>query len=375
MAVIRCNEMATTAKKRIRKYGWSGYNKRSEKMEDRPRSNDLYHTNRWTRESKAFRNEHPLCQECLKNGIYTPSEVVDHIIPVAVCDDFWDQSNWQALCRKCNIKKGNRDKKFINSLKRSDILAYKSHLIAQGKEASTIDTYLTILRLFYQFIEEYGYGENIAADIKYKRKAKGYRKEHLTQEEVNKLLNSIDRNKIIGLRDYTMVFLMLTTGLRCTEVNNLSVCDLQKEDGYNYLLVKRKGYDQKSTKFGITQHLADMITDYLTQRGVEEDNEPMFPSRFHERMKDMSVSRHICQLMRNAGIESKKKTAHSLRHTAAVRAIEANVPIRQVQIMLGHTDVKTTELYIGSIDAEMRLRNPVVQVLEEIALNGKETGK
>ena len=57
MAVIRCNEMATTAKKRIRKYGWSGYNKRSEKMEDRPRSNDLYHTNRWTRESKAFRHE------------------------------------------------------------------------------------------------------------------------------------------------------------------------------------------------------------------------------------------------------------------------------------------------------------------------------
>ena len=44
----------------------------------------------------------------------------------------------------------------INSLKRSDILAYKSHLISQGKEAATIDTYLTILRLFYQFIEEYG---------------------------------------------------------------------------------------------------------------------------------------------------------------------------------------------------------------------------
>ncbi|MCJ2380679.1 HNH endonuclease [Parabacteroides sp. AGMB00274] len=106
--------MATKANKRIRKYGWSGYNKRSEKMEDRPRSNDLYHTNRWTRESKAFRHEHPLCQECLKNEIYTPSEVVDHIIPIAVCDDFWDQSNWQALCRKCNIKKGNRDKKLIN---------------------------------------------------------------------------------------------------------------------------------------------------------------------------------------------------------------------------------------------------------------------
>ena len=42
-----------------------------------------------------------------------PSEVVDHIVPVALCDDFWDRSNWQALCRKCNIEKGNKDKKLI----------------------------------------------------------------------------------------------------------------------------------------------------------------------------------------------------------------------------------------------------------------------
>jgi 5-methylcytosine-specific restriction endonuclease McrA len=49
----------------------------------------------------------------LKKGLYVPSEVVDHIIPIAI-HDFWDESNWQALCAKCNTAKGNRDKKIIN---------------------------------------------------------------------------------------------------------------------------------------------------------------------------------------------------------------------------------------------------------------------
>ena len=64
---------------------------------------------------KAGHLESPilLCEECLKKGLYVPSEVVDHIIPIAI-HDFWDESNWQALCAKCNAAKGNRDKKIIN---------------------------------------------------------------------------------------------------------------------------------------------------------------------------------------------------------------------------------------------------------------------
>lgn len=85
-----------------------------ERMEDRPTSAPLYHTARWTRESKAFKEQHPLCIMCLDKGIYTPSEVTDHIIPYPL-HDFWDSSNWQALCYKCNIIKGNKDKTLINN--------------------------------------------------------------------------------------------------------------------------------------------------------------------------------------------------------------------------------------------------------------------
>lgn len=79
------------------------------------RSRPEYHTYRWTKESRQFREDHPLCEACARKGIVSPAEVVDHIVPVAVCGDFFDKANWQSLCRKCNIEKGNRDKKLINA--------------------------------------------------------------------------------------------------------------------------------------------------------------------------------------------------------------------------------------------------------------------
>lgn len=85
---------------------------------ERVRSKDEYHSYRWTRASKIFRAEHPLCSECKSKGIIQEAEVVDHIVPVAICKDFWDSSNWQSLCSKCNIAKGNRDKRLIREHRR-----------------------------------------------------------------------------------------------------------------------------------------------------------------------------------------------------------------------------------------------------------------
>lgn len=105
--------MADRARKKTRLYAYGASKSRTGGY-SRARSDDRYHTARWTRESKAFRESHPLCEMCLEKGALVPSEVVDHVIPIAICADFWDQDNWQALCKKCNIAKGNKDKKVIN---------------------------------------------------------------------------------------------------------------------------------------------------------------------------------------------------------------------------------------------------------------------
>lgn len=93
---------------------------------DRGRSADPYHTSRWTKLSRAFRAEHPLCAECQRKGIIKPSTCVDHIIPWPICKDrFYDRTNLQALCDECNIRKGNRDKKIIQKWRRDNQIKHQ----------------------------------------------------------------------------------------------------------------------------------------------------------------------------------------------------------------------------------------------------------
>ena len=75
----------------------------------------LYHTSRWTRLSRRYRAMHPLCAECQRNGRIEPATCVDHVVPWPICGEerFFDESNLQPLCDKCNNLKGHRDKKLI----------------------------------------------------------------------------------------------------------------------------------------------------------------------------------------------------------------------------------------------------------------------
>ena len=86
----------------------------------RERSDDLYHTARWTRLSISYRATHPLCEECKKNGVIKPATCVDHIVPYPICADyFFDRSNLQSLCDECNHIKGQHDKKLIQEWRRT----------------------------------------------------------------------------------------------------------------------------------------------------------------------------------------------------------------------------------------------------------------
>lgn len=66
---------------------------------------------RWQKARKRYLSAHPLCEECMKHGLYTKATVVDHIVPHRGDPKlFWDENNWQALCKRCHDKKtGNED--------------------------------------------------------------------------------------------------------------------------------------------------------------------------------------------------------------------------------------------------------------------------
>ena len=74
--------------------------------EQRASSNARGYTYRWQQASEAYRTQHPLCEECVRQGRVTPASVVDHVVPHrGDAGRFWDQDNWEALCKTCHDRK------------------------------------------------------------------------------------------------------------------------------------------------------------------------------------------------------------------------------------------------------------------------------
>ena len=70
----------------------------------------FYNSYKWRQKSKSFRKRNPLCDECLKNGRTTPSEMVDHIKPISKGGDKWNDNNLRALCNSCHGRKTGKSK-------------------------------------------------------------------------------------------------------------------------------------------------------------------------------------------------------------------------------------------------------------------------
>lgn len=153
-----------------------------------------------------------------------------------------------------------------------------------------------------------------------------------------------------------MFALMVTAGLRTIEVSRADVADIIQQDGKYFLLVQGKGRTEKDAMVRITDGVYNLIQDYLNCRA--DDNAPLFGSISRrnkgERITTNSISRIVKTAMRRAGYDSKRLTAHSLRHTAATTALKAGATLRQVQQVLRHSSINVTTIYLHDLD---RLNN------------------
>lgn len=259
--------------------------------------------------------------------------------------------------------------KNIKCLSRADIYAYKAYLIEKRLSGNTIDSYLKAVRQFYRYAENVGENENIALGIKLKNKSSSHMKFHLEKEEVMKLLSVIPRDTLVGRRDYAMINLMLRSGFRCVEVSRLRVCNI-RESGDRYILeVLRKGEEVDGQLVGLTHKAIDpIVNDYLPYRGVTCDDEFVFLTHNttgERQMTPTRIGRIVKYYMEKAGVYSRQKTSHSLRHTAAVMALINGAGIKDVQQMLGHRRIETTEIYLESINKKIMLDNPAASKIDD----------
>lgn len=242
----------------------------------------------------------------------------------------------------------------ITQPQREDIIAFREELKASGHKPTTVQNYITATKLFFSWAEQEGLYPNIASHLKGAKLDREHKKDYLTSRQVKEVLESIDKSDLKGLRDYAILTLMITGGLRTVEVVRADIGDLRNAGESTVLYIQGKGRDEKTDYIKISPQVEKAIRAYLTARGRAEETAPLFTSTSNnnkgERLTTRSVSGIVKKHLQGAGYDSSRLTAHSLRHTAVTLSLLAGKEITEVQQFARHANIATTMIYNHALD-------------------------
>jgi len=237
---------------------------------------------------------------------------------------------------------------------REDVIAFREELKASGHKPTTVTNYINATRLFFQWTEQEGLYPNIAQHIKGAKLDREHKKDYLTSRQVKAVLETVERDSLHGLRDYAMLVLMVTGGLRTIEVSRANIGDLRTAGDNTVLYVQGKGRDEKTEYIKVDGKVEEALRYYLKARGETSPDAPLFASLSNnsrgQRMTTRAISGVVKEHLREAGYNSDKLTAHSLRHTAVTLSLLAGKDITEVQQFARHANIATTMIYNHSLD-------------------------
>jgi len=179
---------------------------------------------------------------------------------------------------------------------------------------------------------------------------------YLTDEEMKSLLGHVDRDTVNGERDYVLIALLYDTGARVQELLNLRPSDLQLE---RPAFVRITGKGRRERICPLLPQTARLVGSFLAeQKRATGDDGPCFRNRYGQKLsrhgvryllkKYIAVTRQDTPRLGRLGI-----SPHTLRHTKAMHLLQAGLPLITIKDILGHADIKSTEIYVET-DVEMR---------------------
>jgi integrase/recombinase XerC/integrase/recombinase XerD len=242
----------------------------------------------------------------------------------------------------------------VGYLTKTDIVQYKSHLLAEGLSPRTGNLYLTSVRQFFKYLESNRIYPDVSAGLKGFKRSYGFNRDPLTLQQARDLLSSIDTSDIIGLRDFAMINLMLRTGLRTMEVVGSDVGDIRQTSNATLLYVRSKGKDAKDDFVVLTREAYEPIARYLAARQCTDPRAALFVSHSTandgDRLTTQSLRAGVKTRLTDIGVFSSRISAHSLRHTFATMALANGATIEQVRDTLRHASIATTQIYVHTTD-------------------------
>lgn len=257
--------------------------------------------------------------------------------------------------------------KGITAPTREDIILYREELLADHK-ASTVQSYIIAVRLFFQWTEQEGLYPNVAQHVKGAKLSKEHKKDYLTSSQVKNVMGEIETDTPQGRRDYAIFALMVTGGLRDIEVHRANIEDLRTLGDSTVLYLQGKGREERAEYVKVPAPVEKAIRASLADRKDTAGNQPLFISLSNNskggRISTRSISGIIKSCMVGAGYDSDRLTAHSLRHTAVTLSLLGGNSIQEAQQFARHSSISTTMIYSHAIDrAKNQCENTIASAI------------
>jgi len=242
----------------------------------------------------------------------------------------------------------------LESVSRDDLVDFLAGLYRQKLESKSVARHLVTLRNFFRFAQVQ---ELIPADPsinlespKIRRSLPGY----LRLEEVERLLAQPDAKTPLGLRDSAMLEVLYSTGLRVSELTGLRVMDMDTKVG----CVRCIGKGDKERIVPVGKKALGMVDKYLRDArpkllGKTTGSMTLFVNRRGRQLSRVGVWKILSGYGRRAGLRT-ALTPHMLRHSFATHLLERGADLRSVQLMLGHADISTTQIYTHVVEERLK---------------------
>lgn len=235
----------------------------------------------------------------------------------------------------------------------SDLRAFLNQLYEDGLSGRSVARYLSSIRSLYRYlVNEDQIREDPSALLSSPGQWKTLPK-YLTLEEVDQLLDAPDPAKALGSRDLAMLQLLYATGMRVSELVSVRLAELNSETG----IVRTVGKGAKTRLIPVGRTALQAIEDYTShfRQAILKRTASEF---LFVTARGTAMSRQaFWKLLRKYGLAAgitKHLTPHVLRHSFATHLLERGADLRSLQLMLGHSDISTTQIYTHVLRARMR---------------------
>ena len=232
----------------------------------------------------------------------------------------------------------NKDLKYKN-LKEDHINQYISFLFQRKMRSSSVNRKISSIKSFYIFLVKRNFVKNSPLNDLVTPKQEKYLPESMSEAEVDKLLNSPDVANKIENRDKAMIEMLYATGMRISELVNLKITDVDMKRCV--VKVFGKGSKERLVPFGETA--LDSLRSYLNEREQSSSKE-IFLSNRGKKMTRVAFWQRVKVYLIRENLKN-SISPHTLRHAFATHLLNRGADLRSVQLLLGHSDLSTTQIY------------------------------